>query len=204
MVASSTALMHSSASGCTRIRSITNRLSRGELGDVERRAPDSLRTSMLIGVVLARRVAVAGASSPADRADVGCRASNSSYAATICPTSRCRTTSWAVSRLKETSSTPSRMPSTTRRPDLRAAGQVDLGDVAGDHDLGAEAEPGQEHLHLLGRGVLRLVEDDERVVERCGRACRPAARPRWCPAASSLGIDSGSSMSCSASYSGRR
>ena len=27
-------------------------------------------------------------------------------------------------------------------------------------------EPGQEHLHLLGRGVLRLVEDDERVVER--------------------------------------
>ena len=47
-----------------------------------------------------------------------------------------------------------------------ALGQVDLGDVAGDHDLGAEAEPGQEHLHLLGRGVLRLVEDDERVVER--------------------------------------
>jgi hypothetical protein len=32
----------------------------------------------------------------------------------------------------------------------RAAGQVDLGDVAGDHDLGTEAEPGEEHLHLLG------------------------------------------------------
>src|ERR1700753_2504125 len=31
-----------------------------------------------------------------------------------------------------------------------AARQVDLGDVAGDHDLGTEPEPGQEHLHLLG------------------------------------------------------
>ena len=47
-----------------------------------------------------------------------------------------------------------------------AGGQVHLGDVAGDHDLGAEAEPGEEHLHLLGRGVLRLVQDDERVVQR--------------------------------------
>ena len=47
-----------------------------------------------------------------------------------------------------------------------AARQVDLGDVAGDDHLRAEAEPGQEHLHLLRRRVLRLVEDDERVVER--------------------------------------
>ena len=45
------------------------------------------------------------------------------------------------------------------------ARQVDLRDVAGDDDPGAEAEPGQEHLHLLRRGVLRLVEDDEAVVE---------------------------------------
>src|SRR3954447_6571825 len=45
-----------------------------------------------------------------------------------------------------------------------AAGwQIDLRDVAGDHRLGAEAEPRQEHLHLLGGRVLRLVEDDERV-----------------------------------------
>ncbi len=29
-----------------------------------------------------------------------------------------------------------------------------------------EAETGQEHLHLLGGGVLRLVEDDERIVQR--------------------------------------
>src|SRR5919202_5708134 len=53
-----------------------------------------------------------------------------------------------------------------------AAGEVDLGDVASHNDLGAETEPGQEHLHLLGRGVLRLVQDDERVVQR------PAAHVR--------------------------
>ena len=46
------------------------------------------------------------------------------------------------------------------------AGHVDLGGVAGDHDLGAEADAGEEHLHLLGRGVLGLVEDDEAGVER--------------------------------------
>src|SRR5512146_1084556 len=46
-----------------------------------------------------------------------------------------------------------------------AVGQVYLGDVAGHHDLRAEPEAGEEHLHLLGGGVLRLVEDDERVVE---------------------------------------
>ena len=50
------------------------------------------------------------------------------------------------------------------------ARQIDLGDVAGDHDLRVEAEPRQEHLHLLRRGVLRLVEDDEAVVRACGRA----------------------------------
>src|SRR6478752_8501592 len=44
--------------------------------------------------------------------------------------------------------------------------QVDLGHVAGHHDPRAEAEPGEEHLHLLGRRVLRLVQDDERVVQR--------------------------------------
>ena len=49
------------------------------------------------------------------------------------------------------------------------ARQVDLRDVAGDDHLRAEAEPRQEHLHLLRRGVLRLVEDDEAVVERVVR-----------------------------------
>src|SRR5690606_8774570 len=49
---------------------------------------------------------------------------------------------------------------------LAALWQVDLRHVARDHRLGAEAEAGEKHLHLLGRGVLRLVEDDEGVVER--------------------------------------
>src|SRR5829696_6767475 len=43
--------------------------------------------------------------------------------------------------------------------------QIDLSDVAGDHELGAEAEPGEEHLHLLGARVLGLVEDHERIVK---------------------------------------
>ena len=154
MVSSSTAVTHSSASGCTRIRSITNRASRW-VRSSSISTPDSFCTSMVIGGRRAPRVG---------RPAGGRR--RSSYAATILPTSRWRTTSWAVSRLKLRSSTPSRISSTTRRPLLTPLGQVDLGDVAGDHDLGAEAEPGQEHLHLLGRGVLRLVEDDERVVER--------------------------------------
>ena len=48
----------------------------------------------------------------------------------------------------------------------RALRQVDLRDVARDDHARAEAEAREEHLHLLGRGVLRLVEHDERVVER--------------------------------------
>ena len=44
-------------------------------------------------------------------------------------------------------------------------GQVNLGDVTGNDHFRAEAQAGQEHLHLFGGGVLRLVEDDERVVE---------------------------------------
>src|ERR1039457_6360481 len=45
-----------------------------------------------------------------------------------------------------------------------AGRQVDLGDVTSHDDLRAEAEPGEEHLHLFGGGVLRLVQGDERVV----------------------------------------
>src|SRR5436305_7397753 len=45
------------------------------------------------------------------------------------------------------------------------AREVDLGHVAGDHDLRAETEPSQEHLHLLRARVLSLVEDDEGVVQ---------------------------------------
>src|SRR5712671_7978018 len=45
-------------------------------------------------------------------------------------------------------------------------GQIDLRDVAGDHRLGIKSQSGDEHLHLLGGSVLRLVQDDERIVQR--------------------------------------
>src|SRR5438067_320533 len=49
---------------------------------------------------------------------------------------------------------------------LLSAREVDLRDVAVYHGLGAEADAREEHLHLLGGRVLRLVEDDERMVQR--------------------------------------
>ena len=53
--------------------------------------------------------------------------------------------------------------------DLKAAGlilgQVDLRNVAGDDDLGAEADTGEEHFHLLAGGVLRLIENNEAIVQ---------------------------------------
>ncbi|MNN28240.1 hypothetical protein D3C81_1418020 [compost metagenome] len=52
-----------------------------------------------------------------------------------------------------------------RQARLGATGQVDLGDVTGDHRGRAETDAGQEHLHLLERGVLAFVEDDEAVVQ---------------------------------------
>src|SRR5579875_421767 len=52
------------------------------------------------------------------------------------------------------------------RQSRTATGHVDLGDVPGHHRLGAETDAGEEHLHLLRRRVLRLVEDDEAAVER--------------------------------------
>ncbi len=106
-------------------------------------------------------------SSPAGSSD-----SYLSYAATIRPTSWWRTTSWLVRWQNVTSWTPSRIPCTSRRPDLCPLRQVDLGDVAGHDHLRAEPEAGQEHLHLLGRRVLRLVEDDERVVQRAATHVR--------------------------------
>ncbi len=47
-----------------------------------------------------------------------------------------------------------------------AGRQVRLRDVARDDALGAEAEARQEHAHLLAGGVLRFVQDHERVVQR--------------------------------------
>ena len=46
-----------------------------------------------------------------------------------------------------------------------AVRQIDLGHVAGNDDLGAEAQPGQEHFHLLPAGVLGLVQNDETIVQ---------------------------------------
>ena len=47
-----------------------------------------------------------------------------------------------------------------------AGRQVDLARIAGDDHAAVLAEPGQEHLHLHRRGVLRLVEDDDGVGQR--------------------------------------
>ena len=65
--------------------------------------------------------------------------------------------------------------------------QVDLGDVAGDDHPRVEAEPGQEHLHLLGAGVLRLVEDHEGVVE--GAAAHEGERRHLDHAALEVAVD---------------
>ena len=59
----------------------------------------------------------------------------------------------------------SRISWTTESPLACPLGEVGLGDVAVDHGLGSEPEPGEEHLHLLRRGVLRLVQDDERIIQ---------------------------------------
>ena len=56
------------------------------------------------------------------------------------------------------------------QPGSDAAGQVDLGGVAGHRHAAALAEAGQEHLHLHGGGVLRLVEHHEGVRQRAARA----------------------------------
>ena len=47
-----------------------------------------------------------------------------------------------------------------------AGRQINLRDVAGDDSFGVEAEARQKHFHLFTGGVLRFVEDDERIVER--------------------------------------
>src|SRR5437879_8850367 len=50
-------------------------------------------------------------------------------------------------------------PARLDQPAFLPAPEIDLRDVAVDHRLGAEADAREEHLHLLRRGVLRLVED---------------------------------------------
>src|SRR5262245_32945212 len=48
---------------------------------------------------------------------------------------------------------------------IHVAGQVDLGRVTRHDHLAVVAEAGEEHEHLRGGGVLRLVEDDHAVIE---------------------------------------
>ena len=79
-------------------------------------------------------------------------------------TMRWRTTSELLRCTHASPSMPVRIFSRPPRP-LRPPRDVDLGGVAGDDGLRAEADPGEEHLHLLGRGVLGLVQDDERRVQ---------------------------------------
>ena len=45
-------------------------------------------------------------------------------------------------------------------------GKILLRQVTRNDDPGTEPDTGQEHLHLRGRGILRLVEDNKRVVQR--------------------------------------
>ena len=60
---------------------------------------------------------------------------------------------------------PSRMPRTPLSPDTPRGRSIW---VTSPVMTIFEPKPktGEEHLHLLGRGVLRLVQDDEAVVER--------------------------------------
>ena len=48
---------------------------------------------------------------------------------------------------------------------LRAFGEINLAGVARHDRGGSETDPGQEHFHLLAGGVLRFVQNDERVVK---------------------------------------
>lgn len=57
----------------------------------------------------------------------------------------------------------------------RTLGQVNLADVAGDYSLGAKANAGEKHLHLLGRCVLCFVQNDERIVQ-----CPPTHEGQRC------------------------
>src|SRR6266436_5694802 len=52
------------------------------------------------------------------------------------------------------------------QPALLPARQVNLRDVPGNHGLRIESQPRQKHLHLLAGGVLRFVQNHERIVQR--------------------------------------
>ena len=62
--------------------------------------------------------------------------------------------------------TPCSRSIASTRPETWPRRQVDLARIAGDDHPRVLAEPGEEHLHLHRRGVLRLVEDDDGVGQR--------------------------------------
>ena len=48
-----------------------------------------------------------------------------------------------------------------------AAGrQINLRDITGDHSFAVESQASQKHFHLFGGGVLRFVENHERIIQR--------------------------------------
>src|SRR5258708_25239817 len=58
--------------------------------------------------------------------------------------------------LRNMGENPARLP----KAGSLALRQIDLGYVSRDDGFGEEPDPSEEHLHLLGRRVLRLIEDD--------------------------------------------
>ena len=114
------------------------------------------------------------------------------YASTIRCTSLCRTTSSFPNSTNPIPSMPARISLHLDEPGRLLAREVDLRHVTGDDHPRAEPEPREEHLHLLGRRVLRLVEDDERVVERAAaheRERRDLDRPALHVPGEPLGIE---------------
>ena len=51
------------------------------------------------------------------------------------------------------------------QPAFPSDGKINLCNVAGYHHVGPEPEAGQNHFHLLRRGVLRFIQNDERTVQ---------------------------------------
>ena len=52
-----------------------------------------------------------------------------------------------------------------KKPGLFFHRQIDLGNVSGDDGPGVKTDAGEEHFHLLPRGILRFVEDDKGVAQ---------------------------------------
>ena len=79
-------------------------------------------------------------------------------------TSGCRTTSRRVNSMIAMPSTPCKRVLGFEQAGVLVRRQIDLRGVAGDDGLGTDAQPRQEHEHLLGGGVLRFVKYDKGVV----------------------------------------